>query len=275
MQNLNQILIDTVRSALKGAKLAKFNQSIDVLNASLDQGAWIKRGKVTANSGFYQGLINTRFHRRHYGNSVEAKAEEAAWQLDHCLSYGHQFKGNLKKAFATLSQAKDRDGEGLKIKVSEEVVSAWVMLCREKDEAFALLDEARPPSKITAIGLSPKVTKTLTEMNLDIELSSIKMAKLEKRTRQAIDREKGGLLFDKVGKAVMEDYFVVIWSNGIVHGQSRFSSGCEACGKHIPSGRFVPIEAHDKNQGGRLISLWLGSDCSANIFGVKDIGIAK
>ena len=76
----------------------------------------------------------------------------------------------------------------------------------------------------------------------------------------------------------MQAYHVVVWSKGSIHDQSRFSvkgSECEACGKNIPSGLLVPVKALDKNSGDRLISLWLGCDCSVNIFGIKDVGIAK
>jgi hypothetical protein len=80
---------------------------------------------------------------------------------------------------------------------------------------------------------------------------------------------------NKDGTRKQENYNVVVWSDGIIHGKSRFAgNGCHACGKHIPSGRFVPVEAHDKKSN-KTISLWLGCDCAKNIFGIKDIGVEK
>ena len=74
---------------------------------------------------------------------------------------------------------------------------------------------------------------------------------------------------------LVPEYFVD-WTPGTQMGRSRFSYGCkcEACGKSIPSGRFVAIEADDMNSGDH-IGLWIGQDCARNIFGVKDEGMDR
>jgi hypothetical protein len=135
------------------------------------------------------------------------------------------------------------------------------------------LDASRPVPVITAIGLSPRVTATLKECNLDVDLPSIKLAKIDFRWVRAY--EDGKPAFRKDGKPRMEKCYFVEWSQGIKHGCSRFADGghCEACGKRIPSQRYVPIEATCKKQG--LISMWIGCDCAKNIFGIKDAGIDK
>lgn len=297
MKSMNAKLVSIIQGTMKGARLAKFNASVAILNESLAQGGWKSRGSVKANSGFYQGLLGyVRFNQDY--KSKNKKAQEGASSLMFCLSWGKSFDGDLAKAIPALRAGIEHDwrtGKPKEYKASDEVIQAWVELCAEKDTAYELLDAARPLPRITAIGLSPKVTKTLQECNLDLDLPSIQMAKIEARKRPAFTWTKKKVempdrwgrmrmkevndklvpWFDKDGKRVMETYYVVVWSKGIVHGQSRFAGGgCHACGKHIPSGRFVPIEAKDKKSG-NLISMWIGCDCSANIFGIKDIGIEQ
>jgi hypothetical protein len=287
---------------MSGARLAKFNASVAILNESLAQGAWTPRGSVKASSGFYQGLAGyLRLKEAHF--TAKDKHRDDMNALTMALSYGSARYGkasNLDKVIPVMRERViGRKGQSIEYKPTDEQIKAWLALCAEKDAAVELLNDARPLPRITPIGLSPKVTKTLTECNLDLDLPSIKMAKIEPRQRPAFKWTKKkvpvvperkdpwtGLVLtqeinDKLvpafgadGKRLMETYYIVAWSKGIVHNQSRFVSGCQACGKHIPSGRFVPIEAKDKKSG-KLISMWLGCDCAANIFGIKDVGIEK
>jgi hypothetical protein len=301
VKNLNPKLVSIVQSAMSGARLAKFNASVAILNESLAQGAWTPRGSVKASSGFYQGLAGYVNFDKNY-SAKNNKAQDEAWDLMMTLSYGRGLgKADVERAIVTLrSGITSRKGEPAKYKPTDDQIKAWVALCEEKSAADELLDAARPLPRVTAIGLSPKVTKTLTECNLDLDLPSIQMAKIEPRQRPAFKWTKKRVpvvpevmdpytgkpatkeVNDKLvpafknGKRVMETYYIVVWSKGIVHGQSRFwgNGGCEACGKQIPSGKFVPIEAKDKKSG-KLISMWLGCDCAANIFGIKDVGIEK
>jgi hypothetical protein len=127
---------------------------------------------------------------------------------------------------------------------------------------------------VTAIGLSPKVTATLTGMNLDLDLPSITPAEIEAYKVQGRNTKTGDLLFDRSGAPVMQTAYRVRWSRGTQLNMSRFHDGCQACGKWIPSGEYVPIEAECKRLKVR-VGLWLGRDCARNIFGVKDAGIPK
>lgn len=306
MKSLTPALVATVRAALKGAKLAKFDASIAILNESIAQGGWTSRGAIKSNSGFYQGLVPHMNFQRDYGlkysKAKGAKQEyaddDSAQDLERCLNFGQAVEPDrcdVERGIPRLRANLERHEEP-PIKVSDDVIRAWVALCAEKDEASQALTKARPLPRITTIGLSPKVTMTLKECNLDLDLPSIKMAKIEERFRPAFEwtykevactptrhnrwksvekiPDQYVPAFDKKGKRKLEMYYVVIWTVGIVHNASRFISGCQACGKHIPSGKFVPVEAHDK-QSGKLISMWLGCDCAANIFGIKDIGVEQ
>lgn len=225
MQALKETLVSEIASSMTGKRREKLLSSVAVLNESLSQGAWVPRGKVKAVSGFYQGL------RR----SCEP---HPSFDVEMCLRYGQAIDVEHTRELSQLEQS-------------------WAALCGEKDAAIAILDAARPLPKITAIGLSPKVTKTFRECNLDIDVNSIRMAKIEPLK-----------INDKL------TIYIVAWSEGIRHGQSRFAGGgCEACGKAIPSGRFVPVEAVCRRAG--LVSLWLGCDCARNIFGIQDVGIDR
>ena len=254
MVKLNPELVATVAASMKGARLAKFEASVAILDASLAQGAWTPRGSVKAASGFYQGLRN-----------------KATGHPDHrismCLRFGSMRYGVIEpEVLATLGPLE----------------RAWMELCEYVGEAHRELDAARPLPIKTAIGLSPKVTKTFQECNLDLVLDTIDMPPIAFYLRQSFTWSAGGpngpvrtLKFDRDGEPVMERVYYVNWPDDIRHGLSRFagSGGCEACGKTIPSGKFVPLMAKCRKQG--LVSLWVGCDCARNIFGIKDIGITK
>jgi len=243
-------LIAIVDGYLSGKRREKFRDSISILNRSLAQGAWTPRGSVKASAGFYQGLA------KKIGNLQP-------YELDACVRYGQPMRS------VTLT-----DEMCMQLS-SSRVLRAWVTLCSEVAAARAFLDAARPTPVVTAIGLSPKVTKTLKDCNLDIDLATIKPAKISFYEVQARDKA-GELRVDRDGKPVMERVYFVDWSAGCLFNRSRFAmgDGCHACGKTIPSGRFVPIEASCKKLG-QKVALWLGCDCARNIFGVKDIGIDK
>jgi hypothetical protein len=258
---------------LNGARLKKFSDSIEVLQDSLQQGAWIKRGSVKASSGFYQGLVpKLEFSQDFTARGKEAVLQEEASSLYFCVRWGQVFQGKNLQAALKILRLRANPQSGKPLGADDAAVKAWVQLCAEKSAAVKFLDSARPAPVITAIGLSPKVTATLKEMNLDIDLPSIKMAKLERRERPLLD-QTGKPMVGRDGEPLMHIYYVIVWSPGIAHNQSRFAHhDCQACGKTIPSRRFVPLEAQDKKSG-KLVSLLVGCDCAKNIFGVKDVGI--
>jgi hypothetical protein len=241
--------VSIVENFLKGSKKAKFQASIDVLRASLQHGSWIPRGKVKAGSGFYQGLADLS-KQPYFG---------ASFKLQQCLSFGQPYWGDEVPVLKT---------------VPEPVVRAWIHCTQELSRVSKLLDAARPKPVITQVGLSPKVTKTLTEMDLDIDLSTVREADLVRKEHQDVDKH-GQPRFTRDGEPIMISYFVVKWTPGIKLNKSRFSGtgGCEACGRPIPSRQFVPIEALCSKQG--LVGFWVGVDCAKNIFGIKDQGIDR
>lgn len=272
MKNLTPELIATIQAHMKGKKLEKFNESVQVINDSLAKGGWVPRGSVKALSGFYQGC-GIRWSTKHE-STVEHRQN---FELQMALSYGHDTDdlGNaIDRLYAAIS-TKTGKAVVTEKKFPRSFVEAWIQLSREKSLAFEFLNVCRPLPVVTEIGLSPRVTATLTEMNLEVDLPSIKLAKIDSRMVPGFKRD-GTPLLDRRGNRMMVPEYFVAWTPGTAMGMSRFSCGCrcEACGKSIPSGRFVPIEADDKKSG-QHIGLWVGQDCASNIFGVKDAGMER
>jgi hypothetical protein len=274
-----------VAGAMKGSRLAKFMKSVELINGSLAAGAWLKGASRSAGAGFYQGLANVYLERG--VEDMVAPTSSPEWYslkgVESCLRFGSPVRfmeaWDKESAFHKMSR-EERIALGLKIirehgkglkGISDEAVAAWISLVEEKAAARERLDTARPLPVITKIGLSPRVTKTLKEMGMDLDLPTLKMPEIiEVWNERKVLNEKTG---EYELKMVRE--YEMIWEDGILHGMSRFSiPHCEACGKHIPSRMFVPLQAKDKVSG-RWVSLYLGTDCAKNIFGVKDIGVKK
>jgi hypothetical protein len=263
---LSQKHIETIKAEMKGKRLEKFLASVQNINDSLDAGGWIPKASRSADSGFYQGCgIDSR--------NIEREHREF-FPLYMTLAYGSSFdKRERTKPLEELLLLLDK--KTLK-KHSIEFVKAWVALSEQKDRAIAYLNDLRPLPVLTEIGLSPKVTTTLKEMNLDIDLPSIKLAKINFYFIPMINLKTREQVYGRNGECLLDKEYYVEWSEGIQHRKSRFNRNgyCQACGKNIPSGRFVPIEAHDKKSN-NLVSFWVGCDCAKNIFGIKDEGISQ
>jgi hypothetical protein len=249
--------VETVARFLKGKRLEKLLASIEIFRTAEERGSFAGRESQKALAGFGPGLVSGKKQGSPKGE-FPADDRMAKHNAEMCLNYGYAYTG---VPFSV-------DG------VPQEVIEAWVQLCCAAHGLFKLLKDARPKPVVTAVGLSRKVTATLVEMNLEIDLPTIAPAEIEAYKVHARHPQTGEKLFKKDGVTpILETAYRVKWTKGIKLGQSRFYSGCEACGKPIPSGRYVAIEADCKRNG--RIGLWIGCDCARNIFGVKDLGIAK
>ena len=292
MNPLNANHIAAIRSEMKGAWLKKFDESIQVINDSLAQGSWVTRGAVKASAGFGQGtgiVVPTCNPSIPTGNMITTphgtypeRVDNPAWPyyctLGHCLRFGGPVRtDDLEGALTWLEGLKNGKGKLVIGKHTMGFVRAWIALNEEVENVKDALNEARPAPVKTAIGLSPKVTATLKEMNLDINLPSIECAEIAFYFVPKRDKE-GKIMMSRNEKASLLDRsYYVKWTPGTKFGRSRFggkSHHCEACGKAIHSGQFVAIECDDQNSGDHL-GLWIGRDCAANIFGVKDAGVER
>lgn len=255
---LDQELIRIVSSFLKGKRLEKFLTSVSLIQESLEKGGWVPGASRKAQTGFYQG------------NGIKIPSRDRSCsELYFCCRFGNAVNDMEAAlyAFSSLPQT---------IKYPLEFVRAWMELCNQKEHAIEFLNETRPLPVITKIGLSPKVTKTLLEANLDIELDTITMAEIKFRMVPKVGPNGEYLLNSRGDVNYMAVYFVN-WKPNTLHHASRFASlgtHCEACGKRIPSGRFVPIQAQDRKQN-RPVSFWVGTDCARALFGIKDVGLER
>lgn len=270
MKTLSANLIEAIKSEMKGKRLEKFLGSVRILNESAENGAWIQGGSRRANSGFYQGSGISVSRDRYYADGVFAYAQAL------CFGGSYEERSNGKKGMSLPSFIESLTKEELK-KFSRDYALAWLQLAKEAYELINELDVARPKPVITKIGLSPKVTKTLQECNLDLDLSTIAYPEMETFTMEVLVTVKNKKTGEFENKWVEQEFQRPIWPKGTVHHSSRFAVGsmhCEACGKKIPSGRFVPFYAFDKKSH-KNVSMWVGCDCAKNIFGIKDIGVDR
>jgi hypothetical protein len=267
MTTLPTAAIETVAAHFKGKRRELFLGSIEVLKAAIENGAWLpKRSRPQVHKGIGKGLTSTRAILHSVGHRGTAENHE----LSMLISYGQaldadhvnaRYPEQFRTPWNPDGSIKTIDG------LSSEVVSAWDTVCRFVAAECDRLDSSRPKPVITAIGLSPKVTATLTEVGLDLDLSTITYPELE---------EYETLARNKKGELVTVKALRPVWPIGTVHGASRFARGshCEACNKSIPSGSFVPMYATDRKCG-KSVSMWLGRDCASAIFGIKDVGISR
>lgn len=293
MSTISSDLVERVCAELPGSKKKRLQDGLAVLHASLEQGSWTPRGSTKVSAATSQGLCRVR-RQYVYLNREEASAEvlrarDVLDGVEWALQYG-QLRNPVVMGAVTLQeiqQALDtlNDCEKEKwLKVGRKLVTAeltfsWIRLLYAIALAVRELDRARPVPAVTAINLSPRVTATLTECGLDLDLSSIKPAKIDFYKRFLFN-EDGSPKLDRFGEHDFEKVYFVAWSEGIAHQRSRFNWNqgkgqylqCHACGKGIPSCMFVPFEAWDKKSQLK-ISMWLGTDCATNMFGIKDVGI--
>lgn len=271
MDQIDPTLVTAVTSKLKlGKRRDGILASIAVLNVSLAQGGWTPRGAQSAGKGFTNGLVSVG--RLPHEDSYGGQYYEPAHALSSALRFGSANYGLTVESTREYLDLYEVRALMREKKISTELVIAWVALVCAVADARAELDECRPVPVVTAIGLSRKVTTTLQECNLDIDLPTIKPAKISFYLEPWYD-DQGVRKLNRKGQPAFKRIYFVDWSEGVQHGRSRFRAGCQACGKRIPSGRYVPVEATCRKQG--PISLWLGCDCARNIFGIKDIGIDR
>lgn len=263
-RSLPKELSDTIISHLSGKRLEFFKESLAAINDSLLAGGWVGRSSQKVDKGFHQGCWTRPILDR----------SSKHYDVAYCLwrGYGGVTAYEVEMALSELSDKELK-------KCPHSLVRAWCELVELKNDAVIFLNMARRLPVVTGIGLSPRVTATLKEINLDLDLSSIKIAKMDFRMVPRLNANPKSPdymkpLVNRDGSVIMMREYFVVWSSGIIHNMSRFTRGCQACGKNIPSRRYVPIEAQDKKSGS-LISMWVGCDCAKNIFGIKDDGIGQ
>lgn len=266
METLNNTDIETVANFLKGKKCDEFLASIEVLRESIAQGAWVKRGRDRVGKGFKTLSTSKKCKELSYG--YNHPRYQMAFAIFMSLHYGSPLKPEYAEMVTDEELAE-------MVPVADPTVSrAWCNLCAARQVIYAELDMARPLPVYTEIGLSPKVTKTLQDADLDLDLSTRRACPVAYRVEDQIDMDGNVVLDRKTGEPVQVRVYYADWPENTVFGTSRFSHcDCEACGKAIPSRLVVPVIIDSK--AGEPQGFFFGRDCAKNIFGIKDVGIEK
>lgn len=254
--------IDTLANYFTGKRRELFLDSVAVVRESLALGGWVKRGAQRADKGFNKGLV--------------AKSLDIAWGYDErgkaLMRLGWAVSHGRRLPPGVVDIATDDDIVRLAPKVPVPVTRAWLRLMVALRDVWDDLDASRPLPVYTEIGLSRKVTATLQDANLDLDLTTRRLCPLGSRWVPAINTKTGEPFVGRDGKPAMVKVYFPKWPAGTVFGTSRFADcDCEACGKRIPSGLVVPVLVADK--AGAIHGFWFGRDCARNILGLKDAGI--
>jgi len=184
MKGLSKELLEIVLPSFKGKKLEKLQNSIKLLEESLELGSWVKYASVKVPSGF-QKLYEVPYDVHCEGEKLSMYHKNYADvdAIKRVMAYGvapetvrdfvHHFddngnkvpkpeprEANIEEAHALLCQCTNTKGKALKMP-SLEVVNAWIELNKERKAISKWLDASRKPPVITEIGLSPLVTATL------------------------------------------------------------------------------------------------------------------
>lgn len=254
-----------VAGHFKGARLTMFTDSIAVIRASVEQGTWLSRGRQRADKGINKGIASKHLKspRLVHGDA----RSRALYRVYFAIEFGKCLRAD------DLAVATDDDLLAIAPKIPVEVTRAWLRLMVVLRDIYTDLDASRPLPVYTEIGLSPKVTATLQDIGLELDLATRRMAPIDWRWEQERDKNFA-LVFQSDGEPKMVKVYFVNWPEGTVFGSSRFADrDCEACGKSIPSRMFVPILI--ANKAGTEHGFWFGCDCARNILGIKDAGISR
>lgn len=149
------------------------------------------------------------------------------------------------------------------------------------------LDATRPKPVFTVLGASPTVTRTLDGLGINsgafakVELCPIRWETVE-RTRGHDKRCVAGACVQGCsnGKKCWVQVGYLEWPDGTQHECSRFADSntgrgrfqqCHACGHGIRNAfNWVPLLV--TNALDQKYSLWVGTDCSRTLFGIKVTG---
>jgi len=248
-----------------GKALANASHALDLLAESEAEGCWVPNAKRTVDSCLYKTNIAKKIYRTH-GASIESlgtyddPVQERGYRVAFILQFGAWRRpGDINWQ---VVRSKTNDPDLLKIlDLSLEYTESFDALSRLAYK----LDTVAPKPQITSVGVSPTVTKTLAEINVEGRLSTIRLCPIEWRKVDTVDKNKRPIQI-WVGR--------LKWPAGTVHGASRFTdndgslSHCQACGHSIQNAfNWVPI-LMDTAQG-IPVSLWVGRDCSRNLFGIR------
>jgi hypothetical protein len=189
--------------------------------------------------------------------------DQRGWSIAHMLEFGLYARGETIDFMAIYAAASDFM-KAIVLK-AEGFYRDFKPISRLMDR----LDAARPKPVFTSIGVSPTITETLKRLNFHFSSpQSIRVCPMRFEREERIDAN---------GKKISMPVIVLEWPEGTVHGASSHAttpgykwpeSKCQACGHGIKNDfNWVPLLVDDSK--GVPHALWVGTDCSKSLFGIK------
>jgi hypothetical protein len=263
---LTESNIEIIRSYLPENKRTQFEEQLSLLRQCMEQKGWLPTVS-RSRSKIYVGLkLKSQF------KMIELTREEQdKLSSDEYRAYRdereavNRMKWIVKDASIPHRDEFEKFVKYLPKKFLKEELAPIEALCKFKKEVVEIhrtLDQLRPLPVKSEVKLSPRVTETLKIIGINegIDLATVRMPPIKYFRVQ--------LPNGKIGWKAK-----IIWPEDTVFGMSRFTAHtghCEACGKLIPSGEFLPLLANTKE--GTPMCMIVGRDCAKNLFGVKSEG---
>lgn len=251
---------DRILHWFKGKARERAADALTAVRRSLAAGYWEPKASRSTWAAFNKANVAINLGRAHEGALDKLRGHSAPLGLrgfDVSMALCYPSARSIKAPInfdALHAQAPDD------LKPVIESAREFCAAMRPLHEAMAQLDARRPPPVFTYLGVSPTVTALLQSLGLDAHADNIKPAPFETIQFQRVDGSWGWRQ-------------VLKWPADTRHGQSRYQEPhqCEACGHAIKNPfNWMPMLAHDGN--GVPYSLWVGTDCAKNLFGIKVSG---
>lgn len=262
---LTESNIEIFRPYLPANKVTQFEEHLNYLRQSMELMGWVPQASRSRSKLFVGLKLKSQF------KMIEAsKEEESNFTFEERSAYREEREAvNRMKWIVKDSSFPHRDEfekfvKYLPKKFKQEELSPIEALCKFKKEVrdiHVILDSLRPLPVKTEAGISPRVHDTLDFIGLEegLDLSTVRMPPIVYVLKLINGKEK---------------YIPKIqWPFATQFGASRFTAytgHCEACGKLIPSGDFLPVLIDTKK--GTPLCMIVGRDCAKNLFGVKAEG---
>jgi hypothetical protein len=224
-----------------------------------------------------QATLNKQNIAAQWARKVEKTFGETSFgsfhlRLDHPLNeaQSNMLFGSFGRAPRTLQALLATTIFSTEVKPYAQDAIRWASAFAPVAELVALLDSRRPKAVVVMKTLSPTVAANISK-TIGMDISTLRSPPMH------------GEWFDFTWKGQkMRVWQVVIdWPEGTKHGASKYhgtenNDQCEACGHAIQNPfNWVPLlaDAHWPD-GDVQVSLWVGRDCAAKLFGCKVEGDA-
>lgn len=254
------------------------SHALDLLEASVEAGAWVPRASVKVKAALTKPTVIIKLGRSHEEILRQVRRpSESRWtgtgaRLAHDMRFGlyrgvdkYDFSGlrSLLSDAETLSQLQQIPASADDAATAIDAAERWGRDFAPLTAIIDRLDASRPVPVFTVLGVSPTVTRTLEDLGVVGSVDTLRVCPIDWQEVERVDPKTGKITYVRVGR--------LRWPPGTVHGASRHAhlgsfTWCEACRHAIRNPwNWVPLLV-DKD--GVPHSLWTGRDCARNLFGI-------